>query len=88
MRHEHTATVQQQLPLDADPASEASLHDAFDRSGLAKQRWTFERALRVPIIKRCLANIAEASIRARAEKVSPERGKAASPECVEMARRA
>lgn len=60
-------TQQQPLPLGDAPDSEASLRDAFERSGLARQRWTFERAIRIPLMRKCLANIAEARMKALAD---------------------
>ena len=58
--------AQPSLPLGDAPDSDASLRVAFERSGLRKLGFSFEWAIEDELIRRCLANIAEAALRARA----------------------
>jgi hypothetical protein len=58
---------QQSLPLPDAPDSESSLRGAFERSPLRALGYTFERALRDELIRRCLVNVNLARLRARSE---------------------
>lgn len=54
------------LPLGDAPTDIASLRYGFERSGLQKLGFTFQWAIKDDLLRRCIANIAEASLRARA----------------------
>lgn len=68
LSHQRIAESQVPLPLGDAPGDEISLRDAFARSGLAKLGWTFERAIRVDVIRKCLINIKTARLHALAQK--------------------
>jgi len=59
------AAAQQPLPLGDRPDDDASLRAAFNRSGLADQGWTYERAVLCDSILKCLINSNIARLRAR-----------------------
>jgi len=64
----HSALSEQgSLPLGDAPADIASLRDAFERSGLPAQGYTFDHAIADETLCRCLANIVEARLRAMAD---------------------
>jgi hypothetical protein len=64
----HSALVQQPLPLGDAPADDASLRIAYSRvPELARNGITFERAIQIDSIRRCLTNISTAWLRARVE---------------------
>ena len=56
------------LALTGDPRSDASLRIAYSRvPELARNGITFDRAIQIDSIRRCLTNISTAWLRARAE---------------------
>jgi hypothetical protein len=62
------AAAQQSLPLGDAPADDASLRIAYSSvPELARNGITFERAIQIDSIRRCLTNIIEASLRAQTE---------------------
>jgi hypothetical protein len=61
------AAAQQPLPLGDTPADDASLRIAYSHvPDLARNGITYERAVQIDSIRRCLTNISEARLRARA----------------------
>jgi len=58
---------QQSLPLGDAPQEIDSLRAAFERSGLPAHGYTFDQAIADETLCRCLANIAEARLRALSE---------------------
>jgi len=65
---------QRSLPLDDDPASDLSLRTAYSRvPELARNGITFDRAIQIDSIRRCLTNIIEARLRAQNQLAADER---------------
>jgi len=70
----HSALAQQPLPLGDAPADEASLRIAYSHvPELARNGITFERAIQIDSIRRCLTNISDASLRGRTQSAADER---------------
>jgi len=70
----HSALAQQLLPLGDAPTDDASLRIAYSRvPELARNGITFERAIQIDSIRRCLTNISDASLRGRTQSAADER---------------